>query len=285
VNTGRLFVSYKYHKDNVGKVNLGDCTQSIAVENLLDACLGIKDAKLVDRDLLDEYQGDPIRVPMQGWFTYNGLKNYEANKMIDPFPVAENINPVFVGFHLSMEGYSRKYFKENKPKLESFGGGSIGCRDVSTYKFLKSLGYPAYVSFCMTATLPKRKVTNKQVLNFCVDCEPKDGEISLSNEHPVNKAVDESVWKEYEQRSFATLMMLGTYAKHVRTSRLHIYLPCVAMGIPVTYEGVSDERTDIIKIINKDTIKDIKPLIIQNFISQFKGEGDRYVDELMKFVK
>ena len=69
---------------------------------------------------------------------------------------------------------------------------------------------------------------------------------------------------------------LRYYKEHARmiyTGRLHVYLPCVAMGIPVKYVGVKNYRTEIVNIVNAETISTIQPLVIQNFEHEIFGNG------------
>lgn len=282
MNYARLWVAYKYAKEHAS-INLGDCTQSIAVENLL-ARMGYYNPILVERDSLPDYNDDPVKAVMQGWFTYNGLED-STGKLIKTFPISNKINPIWLGFHLSMEGYSRKKFKTDCPAMNSeLGTNPIGCRDISTYKFMKNLGYNAYPSLCMTCTFDKRFDLGSQKIDFCIDCNPKPGEVVLSNEMPINGELTLDQYQVYEHIARERLRILSVYARSVRTSRLHVYLPCVAMGIPVKYEGTSDERTDIINIITPDTIDILKPLVIKNFVHQVKSQASDVVPELFKAI-
>ena len=67
--------------------NLGDYTQSIAAKLLLRE----QEVVELDRDNLDSYSGDPVKLVMNGWF------------MEEPthWPPSEQIQPLFISFHLN----------------------------------------------------------------------------------------------------------------------------------------------------------------------------------------
>ena len=67
--------------------NLGDYIQSIAAKQLLRE----EEVVELDRDNLDSYSGDPIKLVMNGWFM-------EAPSH---WPPSEQIQPLFISFHLN----------------------------------------------------------------------------------------------------------------------------------------------------------------------------------------
>lgn len=157
----------------------------------------------------------------------------------------------------------------------------IGCRDRNTRDFLKKLGLNAYFSGCMTLTLDKRTCApdKKEEKVFVVDLDPKiqrkltpeiirknlDGNIIdytithfyYWNEYPVT----EKGAQEFEEHARYALNKYKNEAKLVITSKIHVAMPCIAMGIPVIFI-VGDpfgERFDVLSgIVPIYSAKDIK---------------------------
>ena len=85
-----------------GYINIGDYIQSLASKQFL----GNIDIFL-NRERLDEYCGEKVRLIMNGWFMHEPLH----------WPPSESIEPMFVSFHLNTKAYallnngkSLKYF-------------------------------------------------------------------------------------------------------------------------------------------------------------------------------
>lgn len=79
--------------------------------------------------------------------------------------------------------------------------------------------------------------------------------------------------QEMCNEAYKRLKYYKEHAKTIYTTKLHVYLPCVGMGIPVKYIGPMNYRTEIVNIVTEDTIKDIQPLLIQNFEHELFGNG------------
>lgn len=125
-------------------INIGDYIQAVAAEQFFDRI-----DTYVERERLDEYQGEPIKMIMNGWYMHEPKH----------WPPAKNINPLFVAFHVNslakdslLAPESINYLKQYEP---------IGCRDFGTVDLLKSKGIDAYFSACMTLTLGYKYKTNK----------------------------------------------------------------------------------------------------------------------------
>lgn len=207
-------------------INIGDDMQTFAIENLYKS-MNIKESEIVrlNYNQIKTYKGEYIILPMNMF----GSKG-------DILPTSEYIIPLFIGFnYTSSKCYELKeYFKNNAP---------IGCRDEYTLKLMREIGVEAYLSGCMTITLPKRKVfpTNQKV--FMVDT-PK----SLDKYVPVHlKDKIEYITHEVEIEEWLNndiQIKINDYARYIMnrykkeatlvvTSRLHCAAPCIAMGIPV----------------------------------------------------
>ena len=103
---------------------------------------------------------------------------------------------------------------------------------------------PAYLTGCMTITLPERKTTPKKTHVFLVDApkgiekympeELRENVSYITQEIPINTECD--VEEEIERVEGVARKLLDRYrdeATLVVTSRLHCAGPCLGMGIPV----------------------------------------------------
>lgn len=114
---------------------------------------------------------------------------------------------------------------------------AIGARDPETYRGLIDHDIPCELIGCATLTLPKWT-------------GPRTGEISVDYNGPGirmthNIEKDSTFKKEWN----LCISILNQYriSKVVYTTRVHVALPCVALGTPVVYLGPTDEgRTTIL---------------------------------------
>ncbi len=297
----RLFMQYMYKPEKGWKKegNIGDCIQNIAVENLYKkAGISANELVLVNRDSLPNYDDEPVKLVMQAYFA-------EAYGCF-PFPWSNKISPIFLGFHLNSTNNSRKMFMERGIYKDLKVYEPIGCRDRNTRDFLLSKGIKAYFSGCMTLTLDRREKTPENGKIFVVDLFKKalnklPKEISDKADFSIthiyswdkDKEIKYEDAIEFENRAREILNIYKTQAKLVVTSRIHVAMPCIAMGIPVIFvaKNVNNERYDIlqgivpiydyrdIKYINWNPsapdIDDLKNAIISNAIAQIKERPDR----------
>ena len=221
-------------------VNLGDPIQSYAVK-LLYKEMGIREDDMlpVPRYDIADYQGEECICVI------NGSSNYEEmvydSRMLPPSRT--KIHAIVYSLHLN-----RKLQHDELAFLKS--SGSVGCRDIYTVNYLRGLGVDAYLTGCLTLTLPRRSEAETKGADkvFLIDIpdtvrEYMPKEIAEAGEehtqvvkfpitHDGNRAtVDEAT--AYHQQSEAVIDMLRKQARLVITSRLHITAPCLAMGIPV----------------------------------------------------
>lgn len=297
----RLYVQYMYKPENGWKKegNLGDCVQNIAVENLY-AKTGISKDELilVNRDDLASYHGEQVKLVMQSYFA-------EAYGHF-PFPWSADITPLFLGFHLNSTNSSRKVFLKKKIQNDMKPFEPIGCRDRNTRDFLLAHGVKAYFSGCMTLTFDKRAVEPENGKIFVVDLYKraleklpveivKKADFSITHVYKWDK--DEEITYEdalrFEEKAREILDIYKTQASLVITSRIHVAMPCIAMGIPVIFiaKNVVNERYDIlqgivpiydwrdIKYINwkpePANLDDLRKAIVENAVAQIKESPDR----------
>lgn len=122
------------HTEN--ELNIGDYIQALASAQFLRRIDGF-----VQREKLKEYDGDDVKVIMNGWY------------MLRPenWPPSSKIHPLFVAFHINSLAIDSLLRKDSIEYLKRYE--PIGCRDFYTMNLLNSKGVKAYFSGCMTLTL------------------------------------------------------------------------------------------------------------------------------------
>lgn len=112
-------------------------------------------------------------------------------------------------------------------------------------------GIETYVSGCATMTFPKRSSSPIEGRLALVDqtskhflSKERKGHISITHEIP-NYLSSELKFK-------AASELLSFYSNNINaviTSRIHCAIPCAAMGIPVVYSGIVEDRTKLLEMI------------------------------------
>ncbi len=253
---GRLFIQYRY-KTELGwekDGNIGDCFQNLAVRNIFNK-IKIQDEALVkvNRDDIPDYTGTHCKLVMQSWYAdYMGVFQ---------LPWSDNITPIFLGFHLNKMNNTRDRFLTEgiHHKMKAFE--PIGCRDRNTRDFLRANGVNAYFSGCLTLTFDKRQTKPKNGKIFIVDLKKKafkrlpkhilkNADTSISHVFYWDKAPisEQDAW-DFEKMSEKLLNKYKNEAKLIITSRIHVAMPCIAMGIPVIFitDNKYDERFDVLQ--------------------------------------
>src|SRR6218665_28935 len=291
-----LYGLLKY-EENKQNFNVGDNIQSLAAKQYLPQV-----DEYLNREELADYKGDKIKVIMNGWFTHN----------VHNWVPAENIEPLFVSFHinntaaphmLSEKGIA--YLKKHEP---------IACRDQFSADTLKAKGIDAYFTGCLTLTLDTYKVDDSERGDDIYIVDPlysypsfekvtynykrflrsiQNGKLfnlSKKKKH-LSNFIDEDLMKSAifinqepaantytnEQKFAMGEDLLHKYAKAklVITSRIHCALPCLAMGTPVIFVNGFDSFVDSCRF---DGILDLFNRIdidakTGNFSSNFGLEG------------
>ena len=124
--------------------NLGDYIQKIAAKQFLK-----ENIIEIDRDNLNNYFGEKIKLIINGWFMEKPNNWPPSNKII-PFFISFHINPIIEKYILNKNGV--EYLKKHEP---------IGCRDLYTKSILERNGIRAYFSGCLTLTLDRKKLKIK----------------------------------------------------------------------------------------------------------------------------
>ena len=303
---------YNYQKKSEtyqpDSVNIGDYIQSLAAKQFLPQV-----DTLIDRDSISDYDGEVLKMIMNGRWT-----PLEGNESLSP-----KIDPLFVSYHL--DSYELKpemlaYLKQYEP---------IGCRDIGTQEYLEKKGISAYFSGCMTLTLGKQyqssesertdeiifndldwkpernnwKATfgigkkgktfqrNKKINDFLRQFILPSEEVKItytSHLYPLGKAhqeyfdIAEDILKRYSK------------AKLVVTPRIHCALPCVAMGTPVIFMFEKYDEKRYKKLIDFLNYIDLSNDIMLSNLKIMQSQGRAilisptkhlaYVEELEKRI-
>ncbi len=211
--------------------NIGDDVQSYAAKRFLPTV-----DYVIDREALDTFDshGEVVKAIMNGWYMYSKFN----------WPPASVIDPLWVAMHIS----ENDYFGIGERFLEGIGGdylrhyAPIGARDVSTLEMLERNHIPAYLSGCLTLTIPQFDNVEKTNEVLLVDLDEKSeaivrkmypAENFQSVTHNVNAEEYSALSAEDRLQRVEKLLRRYQGAKCVITSRLHCALPCLALRTPV----------------------------------------------------
>jgi len=270
----------------------------------------------IDREDLNCFipeEKEYVSMIMNGWFMHNKAA----------WPPSPYINPLLLSMHFTcldkidvgekyLQGLGGEYLKNHQP---------IGSRDIETQKRLNRNGIENYFSGCMTLTINPFENVEKKEYICLVDLDEKSTNLVKENTdreireitHDVDPEEIDS--KSFEQRMKEVEELLKTYqAAHlVLTNRLHVALPCVALGTPVilvhkehfeadrlgtylqyvnSYSDVEFEKQDIRELIENPKENSTKYLEIRNplikqcedFISKCENEEIANKVELPEIV-
>ncbi|WP_238699141.1 polysaccharide pyruvyl transferase family protein [Helicobacter sp. MIT 05-5294] len=184
---------------------------------------------------------------MQGWFGYHHY-----------FPSHETL-PIFVGTHFAESIYKAlEYFVAYYPYYFVFK--EIGCRDLETLRFCQRLGIQAYLSRCLTLTLPKReeslsksadKVFLVGIPDNLLEYIPQDLRQNAVRINQQSVKIEESLNpRDYEAKTRTLLETYKKEAKLIITCALHCAAPCTAFGIPVVLIARNQENINRFSAVN-----------------------------------
>lgn len=183
---------------------------------------------------------------VNGWFLH---RSFDVGRAI-PFP--SNVRPIFVGFHLAVPDHLDDEVAEYLTKHQP-----IGCRDWSTVYWLLNRGIDAFFSGCLTLTLATSQTAPPHG-HLLVDLPPEqapnevDEHITHTIAHNlrIGTALDKAI----------DLLERYSEAAEVTTSRLHAYLPCLALGTPITFKPkfAGDRRFDGLDDLESDSLQTLR---------------------------
>lgn len=213
----------------VSTENLGDHIQIHAANTLMQRA-GFAMECRVDRDndlatalQLDDMEG-PVGVLLAGWFKYNS----------DEWPPSPKLDTKYLGFHIRtshapslLSPAAINHYRRHAP---------IGCRDRYTEALLLRHNVPAFLSNCISLTLPKRLPSPDEVREVFV--VSKDRRIlahlpdSLSCATYVSHYTGSTCFESNYASAVEQLASYRARARLIITTMLHCALPAIAMGIP-----------------------------------------------------
>ena len=223
-----------YYANN--PANIGDEIHTLAVDALFRA-MGIPEEEVlkVEMKALETYDGEYVVVPMQFHFDYVYGKQ-RREKGWTTFPTSPKILPVYLGFSTSAEEYAAQ--ADHLRRFEP-----IGCRDEYTMQLLRRNNVQAFMTGCLSLTLPRREKPPAAGRIFVVDVPsgvlehiPRpylDRADFLS--HMVTFEDEADLWEQTRSFARARLERYAAEAELVITNRVHCAAPCLAMGIPVVF--------------------------------------------------
>jgi hypothetical protein len=210
--------------------NLGDHIQILAAERLLGRA-GIAITRRLDRDdeiatnLQFEGLGASVGILLNGWFKTNP----------EEWPPHPSLVPLYLGFHIRL---FRAPSLVSPTALEHYRAhGPIGCRDDYTMALLRDHGVEAFLSNCLTLTLPRRPYrpqTQTEVLVVSRDERLMDR--VPPDLGPVRFISHYSGIGDFEANMRSAADLLALYRDRARlivTDLLHCALPALAMAVPV----------------------------------------------------
>lgn len=204
--------------------NLGDYIQSLAARPFLPSV-----DRLISREELGSYHGPPTKLILNGWFTHHP----------DGWAPSPAINPLLVSFHLNpaaapwlLSGPNLEFFRRHAP---------VGCRDHSSVRLFQEAGIPAEFTGCLTLTLrrPSGLAPSGEILlnDLPSPLPPSLASLLSPLSRPAHHLTTSPSLLRLAPSSLrfraaeSRLRRLAA-ARFVVTTRLHIALPCLAMGTP-----------------------------------------------------
>lgn len=239
----------------------------------------------IDREALSCFvpkEKEYVSMIMNGWYIHNKLA----------WPPSPYINPLLISMHfkdLEETDVGDSYLKE-------FGGEflkryePVGARDIETQKRLSRNGIKSYFSGCMTLTLEKFPNIDKKEKICLVDVNEKVIEkVKENTKHEIEILTHFLNPQETEKKSISQRMsdvenLLKKYqeSKLVITNRLHVALPCVALGtsVIVLHKKFYDEdRLGIFLNLVTDYIdEDFLKMDIAEILENPKPNSEEYVE-------
>ncbi|XP_013391975.1 uncharacterized protein LOC106160029 [Lingula anatina] len=163
---------------------------------------------------------------------------YNAADLI--WPPNDNLNPLMLSMSFGPSSWKKLFTEPGKYYLKEHG--PVGARDESTLRVLREKNISVYMSACLTLLLQNSNPTVKQENVLVVDVDQRALELivpydirktAITVTYNLSNSIKFDRLARYETAH--RLMEQYSRAKLVLTSRIHLALPCVAMGIPVVF--------------------------------------------------
>ena len=290
-------MDYKMIDINFCSGNLGDYVQTMASALAWNQALGLtydatteigsslnsvlESAKPVD--IVSSSKLNPVVIdrdssfyknnyPDNTWFVCNGWYHHSAFATDLEFGFPENVNPIFVSFHLNKSSQLRpeiiNYLKMHQP---------IGCRDWTTVYMLASKGVKAFFSGCLTMTIGdlyhsvERSPDNQKIACVEAAADPNDPKTNVVDFVQVGTDVKELSISDGIPDSYNMLKNYLDFEK-IYTSRLHCYLPCTSMGLRVSFKpkNESDQRYPGLHPLTAEEFSSVRAKLRNNLTSAIR---------------
>lgn len=210
--------------------NLGDDIQTYAALKYLP-----KVDYVIEREELNLFVPDKneiVTTIMSGWYLHD----------VTSLPPSPFINPLIISAHFTdhllndKPEYFDDYFLEYLKKYEP-----IGLRDDLVKKYLDDAEIENYFSGCLTLTIEPFKGVRKKNQICLVDVDEEiENKVRKTSPYDVILETHHLNYMEHSKLTFDERMKnvedkLKKYqsCKMVITSRLHVALPCLSIGVPV----------------------------------------------------
>ncbi|WP_125774178.1 glycosyltransferase [Antribacter gilvus] len=177
-------------------------------------------------------------VPENTWMLAFGWYMHNQFDLRFGFPFHENLNPVFVSFHLN------KYAVLTPTAVDYLKAhGPIGCRDWTTVHLLLNAGVPAFFSGCLTTTVStvfpaEHAPAPSGAPRVYVDtAAPSIDDAVVTHSYPEVRSAS------FSRNLYDAVALLDSYRtdySKVVTSRLHCFLPAWAIGANVDFTPKND---------------------------------------------
>lgn len=259
--------------------NIGDDIQTYTAKRFLPHI-----DYYIDREDLNCFlpeKKEQVSMIMNGWFMHNKTA----------WPPSPYINPLLLSMHFTslekidvgekyLQGLGGDYLRQHQP---------IGARDVETQKRLTRNQIENYFSGCMTLTIEPFQNIEKQDYICLVDLDEKSSKLVKENTNrPIKEMTHDVKPEEIREKSFEKRMqeveeLLKTYqsAHLVLTNRLHVALPCLALGTPVILvhkeHFEADRLGTYLPYVTSFTDKEFEKSDIKNRIENPKENSDAYL--------
>ena len=245
--------------------NIGDDIQTLAVVSCLKRPVDyyvMRDdiSKVFDANLkpLAGPLNEHVILIANGWYSHSARRNTwtpaeEQRAPLDAYtfpPQTGYIHPLILSFHV------RRTHIGILTDAERFGAfwrsqGPLLCRDAFTAASLARAGFEANFWGCMTLLIDREAVLgpfNGPTIDkdLLVDCT-KD-QVAAAGYEVIAYDRDTQIVPfkmGLQERQALAKSKLQKYSRYARifTTRLHVWLPCSSMGLPVFLVGPLDERT------------------------------------------
>lgn len=253
-----------------GSIDAGAALET-AILRRLYAERGVSEVERVPLGGAADYRGERMRLPVNARIMYSGPRDARL------FATSPDVETAYLG--LGLAGDLRSFARD--VRIET--GLPVGCLDVGTRDFLRRAGANAYFSGCASMTLPRRADGDYRLV-YVVDEDPRKGlpfcdPVDL---RPLSSAClpGDADWETCERTAMERVELLRDTAKAVVTSNTGVYVPCVALGIPVVLTHPRGPRATVADVFCPATADVLRDLVRRNIVNALFDEGECVAREL-----